>query len=308
MDLERLRDRCVVTDLRVSEVNTEEALEAGDDRLSVVVCYDYPFDAIALDEALFSLAVQDHEPIEVVLVLPECGRAFRQRTEAAILAQPWPDQARSRVVSVSTPTCRTISAELLNAGSLYATGRYMAFLHHQDLVYQHAYRALLERLRSGDAALAFGGVRIATHAQTSWHWMVTGKKLARVETARLDVAFGGRAPIHSFVADRGRLRADDLFAQNPTARLAVTLFLLRLALHPKADFDLAAKKMFESRTPPAASAVPEDTELGRMPNPQEVLTFLTADAVHLRPEALCADVLLAEAIQVLRAGKRPAAS
>ena len=142
MNLERLADRCVVTDLRVADGGADEA---GDDLLSVVLCYDYPFDTVALDEALFSLAVQEHERLEVLLVLPECGHALRRRAEAAVLAQPWPDRARARVVSVSTRVSRTISADLVNAGALHAAGRYLAFLHHQDLVYQHAYRTLIGR-------------------------------------------------------------------------------------------------------------------------------------------------------------------
>jgi hypothetical protein len=308
MDLEWLRGRCVVTDLRVSEANLDKPQESGDNRLSVVLCYDHPFDAVALDESLFSLAAQEHEHLEVVLVMPECGRTFHECAEAAILSQPWPDQARARVVSVSTRACRTISAELLNAGLLHSTGQYVAFLHHQDLVYQHAYRALLERLRSSDAAIAFGGVRMAAHAQASRHWMVTNKELARTEAVRLRVALDEHTSIHSFVVDRVRLGANDLFVQNPMSRLAVTLFLLRLALHPQADFELAGKKMFESRTPPSGSAAVGDSGLGRMASTQEVLTFLAADAVHLRPEAWCATTLLAEAIHALSAGKRSAAS
>ena len=79
-------------------------------RLSVVLLYDQPCDARSLDEALFSLAIQDHTPIEVVVVLPACGRTLPRRIEQAMQAQPWPEQTRAQIVSVPTRTSPQISA------------------------------------------------------------------------------------------------------------------------------------------------------------------------------------------------------
>ncbi|HEY7428017.1 MAG TPA: hypothetical protein VH682_27535, partial [Gemmataceae bacterium] len=230
MDVEPLRDHCTVTECRSAEVGLEDASREDDDRLSVVVFYDRPFDAVALDEALFSLAIQDHEHLEVVLVLPDCGRAFHQQAERAVLAQPWPSPTRALVVSVAVRVSAMISANLLNVGVQHATGRYVALLHHQDLVYQHAYKALIERLLATDAVVAFGGVRVATHARANRHWMVTCKDRPKTNAPRLSVPLNGRAALHALVMDRSRLPSDYLFAHNPESRLAVTMFLSRLAL------------------------------------------------------------------------------
>ncbi len=91
--------------------------------LSVIVLFDYPFDFPVLDEALFSLAVQDWDRIEVVLALPDCGFGVHREVEAAILAQSWPPMSSRKIVSVSTLSERTLSANLINAGLSYATGQ-----------------------------------------------------------------------------------------------------------------------------------------------------------------------------------------
>ncbi|HEY7423694.1 MAG TPA: hypothetical protein VH682_05560, partial [Gemmataceae bacterium] len=124
MDVEPMRDYCTVTECRSAENDLEHASHDNGDRLSVIVFYDRPLDAVALDEALFSLAIQDHEHLEVILVLPDCGRAFHQQAERAILAQPWPSSTRVLVVSVAVRVSEMISANLLNAGMMHATGRY----------------------------------------------------------------------------------------------------------------------------------------------------------------------------------------
>ena len=156
-------------------------------------------------------------------------------------------------------------------------------------------QALIGRLRSTDAAVAFGGVRVAAHARAHRHWMVTSKDRPKMPKARMAAAVNGRAAIHSFVMDRDRLPGDFHFAHNPDSRLAVALFLSRLALHEKADFALAGEKIVESRTPPPPSPSVA-AGLGRLPSADELLASLINDDFYLKPDAVCIKRLLADAI------------
>ena len=85
------------------------------------------------------------------MAFPDCGPEVHRGVEAAVEAQPWPATAVRKTVSVSAPSERTISANLINAGLSHATGRYVAFLHHQDLIYHHAYTKLIGRLEESGA-------------------------------------------------------------------------------------------------------------------------------------------------------------
>ena len=106
----------------------------ADDLLSVVVLFDHPFDTKSASNALFSVAAQDHEHLDVVLVLPDLGSKFRGVMIDTLCAQPWPAGTRLRLTEVKALSSRTISGYLMNAGLCHAVGRYIAFLHHQDLI------------------------------------------------------------------------------------------------------------------------------------------------------------------------------
>jgi hypothetical protein len=289
MDRDHLNARCVVTDCLSGGADRP-------DRLAAVVVFDQPFDAVALDEAVFSLSAQDHEPLEVVVVLPTTGPTYHRRAEEIVRGQSWPDDVSARVVSVPTRSDRLISADLLNAGLDHSTARYVAYLHHQDVVYQHAYPALIARLQETRAAVAFGGVRTATHTAEHRHWMVAHKLPVAAHKNRSMPALDGQGAIHSFVADRERLAPDELTAGPSGSRYAATLWLLRLALHPKADFALAGKPMVESRVPPHR----RPTDLGRVPPAAELLAAVADGGVKLLdPAAVRCDALMAELLRAV---------
>jgi hypothetical protein len=264
MQTENLLLPCCVT----TECSLIGQPDVADNVLSVIVLFDHPFDTVSLDEVLFDLAVQDYKNLDIMVMLPDAGPELHRCVENAVLAQPWPSRTRLRVTSVSTQASRTIPAHLVNAGLRQATGRYIALIHHQDLVYQHAYRMLIERLNG--AAIAFGGVRLATHSYGQRHWMVTSKKQVEADVTAIRVAADGRQAIHAFVADRKQLDPDYLTVHQPTSPMATAAFLMRLAGHPKADFSLAGVRMFELRVPPQHSTAQLD--LGQLPSAEMVKT------------------------------------
>ena len=213
--------------------------------LSVVVLCDHPFDPKPLGEALFSLAVQDYKHLDVILVCPVLGYKLRSVAEVTLGAQPWPSGTRLRLVEVEAFSNPTASGHLLNAGIRHATGRYIAFLHHHDLVYQHSYLKLIERLRM--APIAFGGVRIATHTYGYRHWTVISKVLLRSLDDLLFDSENRRPTIQAFVADRERLLSDYVKVKLPEASSALAKFLSCLATHSKVDLHFIERPFFETR-------------------------------------------------------------
>jgi hypothetical protein len=215
--------------------------------LSVVVIFDHPSSDTALDEALFSLAAQDHESLDIIVVTPDAGRYRHDQVAHVVSAQPWPANTRARVISVLTHAQKSISGDLINAGLQYATGRYVTLINHQDLIYQHGYRVLINRLEN--SAIAFGGITISTHIYDSRHWMVAGK--TQLPAGRtIEYAVEGHVSVPPFVADRKRVGSEYLAVHQPTSRLAMPIFLLQLARHPGADFASAGSRIMECRYPP----------------------------------------------------------
>jgi hypothetical protein len=223
-----------------------ESRVIADDLLSVVVLFDHPFDTKSASDALFSVAVQDHGHLDVVLVLPDLGSKFRGLMMNTLRAQPWPAGTRLRLTEVKALSSRAVSGYLMNAGMCQAEGRYIAFLHHQDLVYQHSYLRLIERLRM--TPIAFGGVRRAIYTYGRRHLAVVSKELLRSWDPLPSGSQSAREAISAFVADRKQLLSEHLTVHQPEASSAAAKFLSRLATHSKVDLHFIDKPFFEIRT------------------------------------------------------------
>lgn len=289
---------CSVLDVAGRPDVSRGPTDGPDDRtLSVIVLFDHPFDLVALDEALFSLAAQDWERIEVVVTLPDCGPAMHHEVEDAVTAQSWPEAARAQVISVTTPARRVLSADLMNAGIARATGRYIAFLHHQDLIYQHAYPTLIGGLEESASAVAIGGVRLAHHADGLRHWLVTNKQPAPAGALRLGPLVDGTAAAHRLVIDRHALPAGDLFVHHPTSDFAVAVFLIRLAMHPKADFSMATIPVCEIRRAPHPASRGDARGGHRLLDADALIASLEGGDLVLRNTALLPNILLAEVMK-----------
>lgn len=101
-----------------------------------------------LDEALFSLACQEQQPLEIVLVTPFRDDATRELLE--------------RYQSLGVYTFELVEAEARAAfaeGLRRARGQYLAFLDAACIVYPDHYVKLVQALRDGEAAWAVSRAR-----------------------------------------------------------------------------------------------------------------------------------------------------
>lgn len=206
-------------------------------RLSVVVRFHNEERLPFLEEAVFSLAIQDWEEIEVIIVLQNGTEKLRHAVEAIIRNQPWPDAPRYKIITVPVTEGVDGRSALLNQGIKHATGRYLAFLDDDDFVYQHGYATLIRQLLSGGSAVAVGGCRRAKIEYESGHWFVQTKdNFFAWGRSRSDLIRENFVPIHSYVIDRSRLGDFDLYFDETFSLLEDYDFLLRLWAKFEPDF------------------------------------------------------------------------
>ncbi len=193
-----------------------------------------------LSQAIFSLLHSDHRPLEVI-VITQCFSPDQIKEVENLLARfSWDDACQMRVVNFSHPEKRDHRSALLNTGIATARGRYLAFLDYDDLVYPNAHSALIQQLRRGNAAAAFGGCILA-HATPHGHaWKTTRKLPFWIEKKEQEFLQGNIFPIHSFVIDRLRLKGELPRFNENSCHMEDYEFLLQLRLLTR--FDLTCWK------------------------------------------------------------------
>lgn len=191
-----------------------------------------------LDEALFSIALQSWPNLEIVIALQNGDDKLIADLAELIAAQPWLSNPEFQILSVQVEQGADGRSKLLNHGIRKAKGRYLAFLDYDDVLYQHAYRTLIDRLLQSNSALAAGGCRLAKLNRANNHWFIS-KKLSPYKWGRIkeDLFIDNFLPIHSYIIDRTRIDDNDLWFDERISLLEDYDFLLRLAV--KYNFDMA---------------------------------------------------------------------
>jgi glycosyltransferase involved in cell wall biosynthesis len=197
-----------------------------------------------LDEAVFSAAIQRYHPVQVVVAI-QGDSPDAQSVEALLAAQPFTaeEHRAHRVVVVPNPEKRDLRARLLNCGLEAAIGRYVAFLDADDVVYQHAWSILVDKLVKTDAGLAAGSIvkaEIRCIESESGVLDYVGTKRPWFESEPVpiqrDLMDGNFLPLHAFVIDRSRAKLPAF--DERLSRLEDYDFLLRLGAQVR--FDLSA--------------------------------------------------------------------
>ena len=216
---------------------------AGNQTLSVIIrCHKeerLPF----LEEAIFSLSIQDVVDIEVIVVIQNGTDGFKRNVLEIINHQPWQKEPLIQIHSVEIMAGVDGRSTLLTYGITQATGRYLAFLDDDDVVYQHGYRTLIQQLIEGNCPVAVGGCRTAKTTQEFNQWYIHVKETPfTAGRNRYDLFRDNFMPIHSYVIDRERVEATDLFFDDEMPPLEDYDFLLRLS--SKYEFDFSQLDVF----------------------------------------------------------------
>lgn len=220
-----------------STTRPAKPLNGSNNTLSVIIRFHQKERLAFLEEAIFSLAIQDWHDIELMVVLQNGTAELKHTVVDIINRQPWPRQPRYKILLVPIPPGVDGRSTLLNQGMENAGGRYLAFLDDDDFVYQHGYATLIRQLVAGGRAVAIGGCRRANIQREGNHWFVQSKDdFFAWGRSRLDLFRENFVPIHSYVIDRSRLDSFELYFDDACPPLEDYDFLLRLFNTVEPDF------------------------------------------------------------------------
>jgi hypothetical protein len=204
----------------------------------IVRCHD-PGRRMELERAVFSLAGQDYRPMRILLVTQRFSTveaAMLQAALAPILS--WAGEVELTQLNYADPTPADARAALANLGFAAATGRYLALLDYDDVLYPEAYRLLTGQLAAGGAAIAFARTKVVRHDVYPNFLHARGQEMPFAGVGLKDLFRANFCPLHSYVIDRTRVPAGILHYE-PMLTLGEDYeMLIRLCAVAPADFTL----------------------------------------------------------------------
>ncbi len=207
--------------------------------LDVVIRAHDPARLDELDRAVFSAALSEHRPLSIHIA---CQR-FDAAALASVAAMLEPLRAvvpdvRFAVLNRPDPLPVDARAALLNLGLRAGTGRFVAFLDYDDVIYPEAYRLLIAELRDSGAAIAFGGVLNADVTRAGLVPITLAKRRVYAGSGLRQLLHDNFCPLHSFVLDRGRIGAAELRVDEDLVQLEDYDLLLRVCARHRSSFRL----------------------------------------------------------------------
>lgn len=208
------------------------------DRLSIVCRFHDASRISELKRAVFSVACSTYPDIELLIVTQnfDSSEVANVRNAIAPIAEPSQTPPSIRLINHPCAADKDARTELLNLGIAQATGRYLAFLDHDDVIYPEAYELLIGELIHAQVAIAFGGI-ITKHFECFDQVIQLRKSDPLNQQGSLSALFAMNCcPIHSYVIDKHRVTADDLKFDEQLVRYEDYEFLLRICAHHTSSF------------------------------------------------------------------------
>jgi glycosyl transferase family 2 len=207
--------------------------------LSVIVRFHNLERLFELRRCIFSLVCQSYGPLEICLVTQRFGDSdtnVLKKCIAPILSLNETVQFKTYNYSAELPV--DARSALINLGISKATGRYLAFLDHDDTILPFGYVQLIEELGRSLAAIAFASV-VYKDVDVFQDALLVDRRLeAFVGKSLADLFDHNFCPIHSFVIDRSIVDVSDLWFDNALARHEDYDFLLRFCAKYRSSFNL----------------------------------------------------------------------
>ncbi|QCO00361.1 glycosyltransferase (plasmid) [Azospirillum argentinense] len=211
--------------------------------IDVIVRFHDASKGETLLRALFCLYGQTYPAVQPILVLQGFSDGDVEAVERLVSRFAWNGKRRRPIVhNYVPPASGDHRSRLINEGFWIGTGRYIAILDYDDVIYSHAYTYLIDRLQTSNAAIAFGRIAVK-HVMPLKHYdFVLATTRDNFKGAGLsDLFVDNFCPIHSFVLDRSKVAAEELRFDETMTRLEDYDFLLRICAKHPADFEGLAR-------------------------------------------------------------------
>lgn len=192
-----------------------------------------------LERAVFSLAGQFHSPIRILVTTQRFSPEAQQAVRRALLAViAWSTDVSLLVLNFAPDDPVDARSELINLGLSNATGRYLAFLDYDDVLYPEAYALLIKRLADTGAAVAFARTPVVM-ADVNPEFSVIRKKVEPfIGDTLADLFNSNFCPIHSYVMDRSKIPPKIMSFESRLTIEEDYDFLLRLCATVVSDFQM----------------------------------------------------------------------
>lgn len=206
--------------------------------LDVIVRFHDLARIFELRRAIFALVCQTYRPVSITLVTQRFSDADLACLKDDLSAVLDIDKTVSvAYANYAEPEPRDARACLLNLGIAKATGRYLAFLDHDDTIFSEAYANLIYELSGANCAIAFGGIAMKDIDVFGDALLVNKRRTFKAGNL-IDLFYDNFCPIHSFVIDRQMVAKSDLRFDESLHMLEDYDFLLRLCSTYASSFRL----------------------------------------------------------------------
>ncbi len=180
------------------------------DKVSTVIRFHCKGERRLLDNAIFSLLAQGDCRVQVYLTLQDLDDEGVEQLQDELECLPW-DEGCQPVLRryISTAENPDLRALMLNDGLKAVGGGYAAFLDYDDVLFPHAYRSLLARLKATGSNATFARVySTAVDAETGL--LLRRDRVYDYGHSYEEFVRCNHAPLHSFMLDLQRIDLSSL--------------------------------------------------------------------------------------------------
>ena len=212
-------------------------------QIDIIVRFHDVNHLMELKRCIFSLVGQEYRPLNIIVSLqrfsPEQIEVVKS-TLAPMLSLY--DAPTIKFVNFENEQPKDARSKLINIGIEAATGRFLAFLDYDDIMYPEAYKTLIARALAKQAAICFASVRLMNvHPYKDFIHPLQKRGGFPGSTLR-ELFRGNFCPIHSYIFDRS-LITSELYYDEALNWEEDYDMLLRVCAKFKSDFSLIGTEL-----------------------------------------------------------------
>jgi len=195
-----------------------------------------------LSRCTFSLVCQDYRPIRIILATQRfTANAIEETLQYLSPMLCLDEKIDFQTVNFKEIEPKDARSDLINLGINTSTGRFLAFLDYDDIIYPDAYTTLIDHLSLSPAAIAFGGIAVKKVCICVDTALVSTRAQLFAGEGVLDLFRDNFCPIHSFVIDKEKIQNEKLYFDPKLSRFEDYDFLLRFCARFISDFKYITK-------------------------------------------------------------------